>query len=85
LLRFRESVLHHIPQEAQEFIVTDAVETHIHFPVLQYPAKVKSVNLAKTPMHAGKLTGIKGQYLLFEDGSVMNVRSHEGLVVNLEL
>jgi hypothetical protein len=85
LLRFRESVLQYIPQEAQEFIVSDAVKTHIHFPVLHYPVKVKSVNLTKTPVHAGKLTGIKGQYLLFEDGSVMNVRSHEGLVVRLEL
>lgn len=85
LVRFRESVLQYIPQEAQEFIVKDAVETHINFPVLQYPAKVTSVNLAKTPIHSGKLTGIKGQYLLFENGSVMNVRSHEGLVIDLTI
>ncbi|MDP5100477.1 MAG: DUF2797 domain-containing protein, partial [Nonlabens sp.] len=38
-----------------------------------------------TPIHSGKLTGIKGQYLLFENGSVMNVRSHEGLVVDLTI
>jgi hypothetical protein len=85
LLRFRESVLHLIPQEAQEYIVQPEAETQIHFPVLQYPKKVTSVNLSKTPKHHGKLKGIKGQYFMFEDGKVMNVRSHEGFVVDLHI
>lgn len=85
LVRFRESVLQYIPTEAQQYIVSDAQETHIHFPVLAYPSKVTSINLAKTPVHKGKLTGIKGQYFIYEDGSVMNVRSHEGFVVNVEI
>ncbi len=85
LLRFRESILLHIPEEAQEHIVEINEETHIHFPVEQYPKKVKSVNLTKTPEHSGVLKGIKGQYLIFEDGHVMNVRSHEGFVVELRV
>ena len=31
----------------------------------------------------GKLIGLKGQYLIFEDGTVFNVRSNEGVVVNI--
>ncbi|GAK91378.1 hypothetical protein JCM19297_877 [Nonlabens ulvanivorans] len=58
---------------------------HINFPVLQYPTKVKTVNLSKTPEHSGIVKGIKGQYLIFEDGHVMNVRSHEGYVVDLTI
>jgi len=85
LLRFRESVLDFIPQEAQEFILPVKEETHINFPVLQYPKKVASVNLTKTPEHTGKLVGIKGQYFIFEDGKVMNIRSHEGFVVELKV
>jgi hypothetical protein len=81
LLRFRESLLPHIPAEAQEYILDATEETAIHFPVLAYPEKVKSVNLSKTPQHSGVLKGIKGQYLIFQDGTVMNVRSHEGFVV----
>jgi hypothetical protein len=46
---------------------------------------VTSVNLAKTTQHTGKLKGIKGQYLLFEDGTVMNLRSHEGLVLEIKV
>jgi hypothetical protein len=57
----------------------------ISFPVLRYPAKVKSLNLAKTPFFEGKLMGIRGQYLLFEDQTVFNVRSNEGQRVKLRL
>ena len=47
------------------------------FPVDCYPIKVKSLNLFKTPIYNGKLTGIKGQYLLFEDQTVFNIRSNQ--------
>jgi hypothetical protein len=83
LLRFRESVLQYIPQQAQAYILDNEKEWQINFPVLQYPKKVSSVNLTKTPEHKGKLKGIKGQYLIFEDGKVMNLRSHEGFVVEI--
>jgi len=85
LLSIRESLLQYIPEEAQEFILENEKEWQIKFPVLQYPAKVTSVNLAKTTQHAGKLKGIKGQYLIFEDGTVMNLRSHEGLVLEIKV
>jgi hypothetical protein len=41
--------------------------------------------LIKTPTFKGKLVGIKGQYLIFEDETVFNVRSNEGLVVSIEI
>ena len=31
------------------------------------------------------LKGIKGQYLIFEDDTVFNIRANEGLVVSLEI
>jgi hypothetical protein len=46
---------------------------------------VSSLNLDKTPHFSGKLMGIKGQYLLFEDGTVFNVRTFEGYVVKISL
>ena len=83
LLRCRENLLQYIPKEAQEYILDNEKEWQINFPVLEYPKKVTSVNLAKTPEHKGKLKGIKGQYLIFKDGKVMNLRSHEGFVVEI--
>jgi hypothetical protein len=43
------------------------------------------LSLDKTPTFSGKLTGIKGQYLIFENGTVFNIRSSEGYVVRMEV
>jgi hypothetical protein len=75
-----------IPAEVQEFYHLEKNDVYqMHFPVLNYPKKVNSLNLDKEPNFKGKLVGIKGQYLIFEDGTVFNVRSFEGYVVRLEI
>ena len=75
-----------IPAEVQEFYHLEKNDVYeMHFPVLNYPKKVNSLNLDKKPNFKGKLVGIKGQYLIFEDGTVFNVRSFEGYVVRLEI
>lgn len=75
-----------LPKETQDFFLSQNTDVYkMVFPVLQYPIKVKSLNLAKTPFIQGKLKGIKGQYLIFEDGSVFNVRNNEGNVVNITI
>ena len=81
----RDHLKQYIPEEALEYYMDRNVETHIEFPVLQYPTKLKSLNLDKTPEFQGKLKGIKGQYLIFEDGTVFNVRNSEGYVVSLSV
>ena len=45
----------------------------------------KSLNLIKTQEYEGILSGIKGQYLIFEDDTVFNIRGNEGLVVALDI
>lgn len=74
-----------IPEEAQPYFLEDVGETNLKFPVLQYPAKPKSLNLTKTPFYEGVLKGIKGQYLIFEDDTVFNVRGSEGYVVSVSV
>jgi len=75
-----------IPAEAREFFYSQKDDLYdLQYPVLNYPAKVNSLNLDKTPSFSGKLTGIKGQYLLFENGTVFNVRGSEGYVVTINV
>jgi Protein of unknown function (DUF2797) len=62
--------------------LTDETDTHISYPVLSYPAKVKSLNLDKTPSIGGTLLGIKGQYLMFDTG-VINMRKYSGYQLSL--
>ncbi|MCG9791452.1 DUF2797 domain-containing protein [Flavobacterium algicola] len=73
-----------IPAEAREYFILDKNDLYkMDYPVAQYPLKVKSLSLDKTPSFKGKLMGVKGQYLLFEDGTVFNVRGSEGYVVRI--
>ncbi|MBW1294611.1 DUF2797 domain-containing protein [Aquimarina litoralis] len=85
LVEYRERLKHYIPDEAKEYFIENNTETELTFPVLEYPNKLKSLNLEKTPEYTGVLKGIKGQYLIFEDNTVFNVRNNEGYVVQLTM
>jgi hypothetical protein len=41
------------------------------------------LNLLKLQTYKGVLKGIKGQYFIFEDNTVFNIRANEGLVVSI--
>ncbi len=85
LISWRDKLKQYIPTEARTYFLDNNKETNLKFPVEKYPQKVKSLNLGKTPNYKGKLSGIKGQYLIFEDATVFNVRNHEGSVVTLSV
>ncbi|MDX1489786.1 MAG: DUF2797 domain-containing protein [Pseudohongiellaceae bacterium] len=54
----------------------------ISYPIVEYPEKIKSLNFDKDPIVEGTLLGIKGQYLIFDNG-VINMRRFGGY--NIEL
>ncbi|OSY87492.1 hypothetical protein WH52_11545 [Tenacibaculum holothuriorum] len=83
LSKWQERLRAFIPEEVQEYFIENNKETELNFPVEKYPEKPKSLNLSKTPTYQGKLVGIKGQYFIFEDQTVFNVRANEGLVVKI--
>ncbi len=79
-------------KQAKEFLPNETLDyfnetnhtiLELNYPVEKYPTKINSLNLDKTPNYSGILTGIKGQYLLFEDGTVFNIRTYEGYKVQL--
>lgn len=67
----------------QMYVLPETEITQIHFPVLQYPEKVNSISLDKQPEIKSTLMGIKGQYLIFNDGHVINLRSFSGYKIRL--
>lgn len=86
LIQEKIKVQNLLPQEVTEYFFSEKNDVYeMHYPVLQYPKKINSLSLEKTPNFKGVLIGIKGQYLLFEDGTVFNIRSSEGSVVNIDL
>jgi hypothetical protein len=77
--------IENLPKDSKPYLTRDRQLTELQFPVLQYPKKVKSLNLEKEKSHSGVLKGIKGQYLIFEDQTVFNIRSNEGTVVEITI
>lgn len=77
-----DELIKHRGGDAIELLDTSLV-TDIHYPVKQYPSKVKSFNFDKTPTVHGTLLGIKGQYLIL-DGGVINIRKFGGYHIDLQ-
>ena len=69
----------------QAFSELQSTAVEIAYPVIKNPSKIKSLNLDKTPEIKGKLLGIKGQYLLFDDDRVFNIRNVAGYDVQLSV
>ena len=65
------------PEEAANFFVPEGEEVTLTYPSEGAP-KVTSVKLDAYQRLEGILAGIRGQYLLFSDGRVINIRAHEG-------
>lgn len=83
LVAWRERLKPYIPEEAKHYFIESNTETNLEFPVKKYPTTPKSLNLVKQHAYTGKLEGIKGQYLIFDDNTVFNIRANEGLVVGV--
>lgn len=79
----KEQLKTYLPTEVQPYYLAEQHELEIQFPVLKYPQKPQSLQLDKTLEYEGILAGIKGQYLIFEDDTVFNVRNFEGYVVQI--
>lgn len=61
----------------------EQAETTLIYPVSRYPAKVSNgTSLDKSPIIEGVLIGIKGQYLLFDNG-LFNLRKHIGYHIEI--
>lgn len=83
LLELKKEMTQNLSPELRKYVVDSELQD-LSYPVLEYPEKVKSLSFDKLPVVEGVLTGIKGQYLMFDYLNVLNVRKHQGYVVSLE-
>lgn len=74
-----------LPEDLSQYMTEDDDVVSIEYPVIEFPEKVVSVGFDKLPEIEGKLMGIKGQYLLLDQNRVLNIRKHEGYIVNLNV
>lgn len=73
-----------LPADLLDYFSEDDTIYNFEYPVSEYPAAVKSLSFDKNTSISGVLAGIKGQYLIFEGGRVINLRKHTGYMIRLE-
>lgn len=69
--------------ELQKYVSPNDEVMQISYPKTDTPKTIKSANFDKTNEISGTLTGIKGQYLIFDNKLVINIRRHAGYNISL--
>jgi len=85
LLDKKDEMINNLSEDLKKYKSSNDEIIEINYPVNEYPVKVKSVGFDKIKEIAGRLWGIKGQYLIFDDGVVLNIRKHTGYLINFEI
>lgn len=83
LVATKASLVDALDADLRQYVDTDDTVCAIDYPVERYPEKVKSTGFDKQAEIEGRLAGIKGQYLIFDDNRVLNIRKHNGYRINL--
>lgn len=84
LLQARSVALDAAPDELRPYLAPSEVPITLVPPLQDTLPKVVSTSLDKIADIEGNLLGIKGQYLIWRDGRVLNVRNHIGYHVEVE-
>ncbi len=84
LLALKHSLKQFLPSEMLVFFTEESPVIQINYPLSGYPQKVASIGFDKSPQIDGILKGIKGQYLIFDNDTVINMRAHSGYKITME-
>ena len=74
-----------LPDEMSIYASFDDSVTEIAYPYAKVIQGIKAVSLDRYDKIGGVLAGIKGQYLIFDNGMAINARSHSGYNVRLSV
>lgn len=70
--------------DMEQYISEDDSVYTLQYPTSILTKSIQSIKLDKQPKLEGILTGIKGQYLIIDESTVINVRSHGGYEVDIK-
>ncbi len=84
LVEIKNELSSKLPEDLKMYLSFNNKITKVNYPDKYEIDKFSSKSLDKENIVEGKLVGIKGQYLIFESGNVINIRKHNGYFVSLE-
>jgi len=81
----RKKVVMNLAPYLKKYLIYDNTIYEFSYPITSPPSNIQSTSLEKTPQIKGILTGIKGQYLIFDNSIAFNIRRHTGYKVSIEI
>lgn len=85
LLKEKQKAISVLTNDFKEFIYPENAIYEINYPVINYPKKVISIGFDKLSNFEKKLIGVKGQYLIFDDNTCLNIRKHNGYYIDISI
>ncbi len=85
LLSEKKKAIDLLHDELKQYQCDDNTVYDINYPLKDVVYKVNSFNFDKLSTFSGVLTGIKGQYLIFDQTEVINIRRHSGYLIKMEI
>lgn len=79
----KDKAVNLLPLELQKYAKTETDIVELNYPVDEFPVKPQSFTFDKEAMISGVIKGIKGQYLMFDNNRVINIRRHNGYLVKV--
>jgi hypothetical protein len=77
------NAINRLPEKLKHFITPNDTLTLLHYPIVGTLQQIVSIDLDKVDLISDTLIGIKGQYFLFQNGKVINIRKHSGYRVEI--
>lgn len=74
----RDMLISFLPAELKQYALPEEPVREFCYPIDSYPAKISTIRLEDVRSIRATLTGIRGQYLYFDGGNVINLRKYSG-------
>jgi len=78
LINKKNDLYEYLPSNLDKYYLNNENIVELKYPIINNLEKIKSFNIEKFKSIKKKLIGIKGQYLMFDDSHVLNVRKYTG-------
>ena len=78
LIKKKNDLQEYLPSKLKKYYLNNEDIIELKYPIIKNLEKIKSFNNKKFKSIKESLIGIKGQYLMFNDNHVLNVRKYSG-------
>ena len=78
LIKEKNDLQEYLPSKLKKYYLNNEDIIELKYPIIKNLEKIKSFNIEKFKSIKKSLIGIKGQYLMFNDNHVLNVRKYSG-------